>query len=188
DTTDAQHQHGCDRPPDKRGPLLTLLDHPRQIELRWQRLVGDRGQRLAQEIALVGKGGDASGDVGMACQIGGDFRLSLGFENAIHKGVEIVFHDGPIAHFMLRNCTTFFGEPSAVPSISCCNLSRARDRRDITVPTGISSTLAASAYDRSSTATSSSTARWSSGSCASLSRTSWYISFFSCTASCPKSS
>ena len=67
------------------------------------------------------------------------------FENAIDIGVEIVFRDGPIAHFMLRNCTTFLDEPFAVPSISCCNFSRARDRRDITVPTGISSTLAASA-------------------------------------------
>ena len=108
-------------------------------------LVRNRRQRLAQQIALIRKGGDAPGHVGVVFQIGGDFRLSLGFQNAIHIGVEIVFRDGPIAHFMLRNCTTFFGAPSAVPSISCCNFSRARDRRDMTVPMGMSSTLAASA-------------------------------------------
>ena len=100
---------------------------------------------VAQQIALIRESRDAPGDVGVAFEISGDFRLPLEFENAIHIGVEIVFRDGPIAHFMLRNCTTFFGEPSAVPSMSCCNFSRARDRRDITVPTGTSSTLAASA-------------------------------------------
>ena len=37
----------------ERGPPPPALDHPRQIELRRQRLVGDRRQRLAQQIALV---------------------------------------------------------------------------------------------------------------------------------------
>ena len=127
------------------GRRRRLLDDPRQIELRRQRLVRDRRQRLAQQIALIRESRDAPGDVGVAFKIGGDFRLPLGFQSAVHIGVEIVFRDGPVGHFMLRNCTTFFGAPSAVPSISCCNFSRARDSRDITVPMGMSSTLAASA-------------------------------------------
>ena len=68
--------------PNGKAPSPPALDDPRQIELRRQRLVRDRRQRLAQQIALIGEAGDAFGDVGMAFQIGGDFRLPLGFENA----------------------------------------------------------------------------------------------------------
>jgi len=98
---------------------------------------------------LTREGADAFGYVRMTFKISINIRSSLRFKNTIHIGVEIFFRDGPIIHFMLLNFTTFLDASSAVPSISCCNLSRARERRDITVPIGISRTLAASATDDS---------------------------------------
>ena len=92
--------------------------------------------------ALAGEGADALRHVRMIVQIGRDLSAPLRFERLIHKGVEIIFCDRPLVHFTLRNATTF---PGATPSISCCSLSRARDRRDITVPMGTLRTAAASA-------------------------------------------
>ena len=83
-------------------------------------------------------------DIRMVGEIGADFRSALGFEHIIHIGVEIVFRDRPVVHVSLRIVTTFPAVP-ATPSSSRCNLSRARDRRDITVPTGTFNTFAASA-------------------------------------------
>ena len=74
-----------------------------------------------------------------------DFRLPLRFEDPIHIAVKIIFRDRSMVHFSLRIGTTFVDVVSTVPSISCCSRSRARDSRDITVPTGMFSTFAASA-------------------------------------------
>ena len=76
-----------------------------------------KGQQaaLAQQVALSGERGDAPGDIGMFAQIFGNFRLTLGFENAIHIGVEIIFRDRPRAHFPLRRGTTLVEPLSIVP-------------------------------------------------------------------------
>ena len=109
-----------------------------------QRFLGDRRERRAQQLALIGEGGDALGDIWMIAQIGGDFRLPLRFEDTIDIGVEIIFRDRPMVHFRLRSVTTFFGA-SAAPSISCCSLSRARDKPRHHRAHGMFSTFAASA-------------------------------------------
>jgi hypothetical protein len=104
--------------------------------------MGDRRKRPAQLLPLGGEGRNARGDILMIVQIGCDLRAPLRLERLVDIGVEIVLGDRPPVHFTPRNATTF---PGATPSISCNSLSRARDRRDITVPTGIFSTPAASA-------------------------------------------
>src|SRR5262249_10190351 len=132
----------------------------------------DRRERCAQQIPLTGERSETLGDVRMFAQILSDLCAPLGLEDAIHIAVEIIFRDRSMAHFSLRNDTALRAMCSAAPSISCWRRSRARESRDISVPMGMLSTLAASPYERSSTATSNSTARWSSGSFASLLRTS----------------
>src|SRR6202011_1658014 len=122
-----------------------VLGDSRQIEPRRQRFLSDRRERRTQQITLIGEGGDALGDIRMIAQIGGDFRLPLRFEDTIHIGVEIIFRDRSMVHFTLRSDTTFVEILSPIPPISSCSLSRARESRDITVPTGMLSTFAASA-------------------------------------------
>src|SRR6185437_10826102 len=138
-------KHHRNRPPDRRAPLTVALDDPRQAEFRRQRLVGDRRERGPQQFTLLGEAGDAPANIRMRLEIGGDFRLPLRLKHAVHIGMKIVLGDGAMAHFALRNATTLPDRSFAAPSISCCSLSRARESRDITVPMGISSTLAASA-------------------------------------------
>src|SRR5262245_5258922 len=96
-------------------------------------------------FALIRKGGDALGDVRVRLEIDCDLSLPLRLQKLVDIGVEIILGDWPIAHFTLLSFNTFRDASPAVPSISCCSLSRARDRRDITVPIGILRTFAASA-------------------------------------------
>ena len=96
----------------------------------------------AQLLALGGEGRDARGDIRMIVQIGCDLRAPLGLERRSDIGVEIILGDRPLVHFTLRNATTF---PGADALHLLLQPSRARDRRDITVPTGMLSTPAASA-------------------------------------------
>src|SRR5262249_12827893 len=109
-----------------------------------QRLMRDRRQRRAHQVALTSEASDTFGDVGMIDQIRLDFGAALRLERMVDIGVEIILGDRPMVHVTLRKGTTLPGAP-ATPSISCCSLSRARDRRDITVPTGTFNALAASA-------------------------------------------
>src|SRR3546814_12157580 len=82
--------------------------------------------------------GDPPGRFGGVGEPGLDLRLAGRVELAVDQRVQLAVGDPPVAHLILRR-------PGAGPeSMRKRSSSRARDRRDITVPTGTSRMAAAS--------------------------------------------
>ncbi len=132
-----------------------FLDQPGEVQRRRNRLGGPGRVCRAQPLALRAIGRDACRDLGSALEIPLHRRAAFAVEAAIHIAVHVVLGDRMprLGHLtLLRQARLPPCSGSAWRSFS-----RARARRDITVPIGIPSTRATSVYDMSSTHTSSTT-------------------------------
>src|SRR5262249_62397667 len=94
----------------------------------------------ATSLAGPGIAGNALGFLGGSGKPRLDFHAALGLEPAVGVGLQVGLGDRCFAHF-----TSFsFAPPADWPSIIVRSFSRARDRRDITVPIRTSSVRATS--------------------------------------------
>ena len=109
-------------------------------QTRWNWLRCLELQALAQAIACRYIRGDAFAERRVVGEKAADKRVTLGREASVDKRVEIVFADRRVGnHFTLRN---WGADPV---SMAWRKRSRARLKRDMTVPMGISRAFAISA-------------------------------------------
>ena len=119
----------------------------RAAQARRDGLVEHLGVQGLQAGALRLEGGRARGGLGVLGQPLRDGSGGVGRQLVVHPGVERGFVGGAgghwgVLHYLMALSTVRVGAP---PSISCRSCARARDSRDITVPTGTPSVSAVSA-------------------------------------------
>lgn len=96
-------------------------------------------KRGAQCLAVRAVGLEPCRELRIGRQLGFDFGAPRLGQPAVDKGLQIGFGNTRFVHL-----TTCKRSADGVPSIAVRNLSRARDRRDITVPIGTPSVVATS--------------------------------------------
>ena len=121
-------------------PAGTRATCRRAFEILRDRLGEHRIVSSAQCLAETAVGGDALRVLGARGKPGFDLGLAFGAESPVGVGLQVGFRDGGFrAHF-----TTFSLAAAPWPSIIMRSFSRARDRRDITVPIGMPTARATS--------------------------------------------
>ena len=106
-------------------------------KLRWKGFRENGIERGAQRSVLRAPGLHAARIFRMRGEVPFNFGAPLGGQQAVHVGMQIGF-------IYRVHLITFRGVPCGCPSIKSLSFSRPRDRRDITVPTGMPSVVATS--------------------------------------------
>ena len=105
--------------------------------MKGQRFIQDRVKLGMQRLILARPFLHTRSICRVCSQPGFNFKAARIGKRAIHKSMQ-VFFAYVVCHFTTFNCTA--GSPASI----CRIRSRARERRDITVPTGTPRTWAAS--------------------------------------------
>jgi len=112
----------------------------RPVQVRWHRLVQHRIEQGVQGLVLAPVNLQPAGLCGMVCQPRSHLGTAPFIQLAIGIGLQfvLVHSQHRLAHFTTLNAGT------APPAMIWRRRSRPRDSRDITVPSGTSSTFATS--------------------------------------------